>query len=164
MYPFPVARAHHGSSNPEANDLNPARWVVNLRPRICHLLFVLRIHDRDCEHCYPRDSCGYEMRQGLQELNGLTQRAAPNDGDQEEMARVLECLNAMCLPVIGFVLAGFGFGHRIIRKTRARSALPLSALFRCTVLSVLAFTLSCGGGGEVPTEAVALRRATTPSR
>ena len=66
------------------------RLVVNLRLHLCHLLSVLRIHDPDCEHCYPRDTCGYEMRQRLQELNELTQMCSLNDGNREEVVRVFD--------------------------------------------------------------------------
>lgn len=74
----------------EAIDPNRARWVVNLRPRFCHLLSALRIHDPDCEHCCPREACGYEMRQRLQELNGATRTLPLYDGGQEKVARVFD--------------------------------------------------------------------------
>jgi hypothetical protein len=60
---------------------------VNLGPRICYLLSALRIHSPDCEHCNPRESCGYAMRKRLEELNGGTQTRSVNNGVHEEVAR-----------------------------------------------------------------------------
>src|ERR1017187_4023048 len=87
MYPFSVVRAHHGSSTPEANDPNPARWVVNLRPRICYPLSLLRIHSSDCKHCNARKTGGDEMQKRLEELSWRTKpRSLKNDdhGEVEE--------------------------------------------------------------------------------
>jgi hypothetical protein len=46
--------------------------AVNLRPRICHLLSLLRIHNPDCKHCAAHLTCGIELRKRLQELNAQT--------------------------------------------------------------------------------------------
>jgi hypothetical protein len=69
----------------EANDPNPARWVVNLRPRICYLLALLRIHSPDCEHCNARETCGDEMRKRLEELSWRTQPRSIENGDRGEV-------------------------------------------------------------------------------
>jgi len=47
--------------------------VVNLRPRICYLLSLLRIHSPDCKHCMAQLTCGNELRRRLEELNGEAQ-------------------------------------------------------------------------------------------
>lgn len=47
--------------------------VVNLRPRICYLLSLLRIHSPDCKHCMAQLTCGNELRRRLEELNGDAQ-------------------------------------------------------------------------------------------
>jgi hypothetical protein len=65
----------------EANGLNPARWVVNLR---CSLLSLLRIHDPDCD-CNARKACGDEIRKRLDELSGRTQPRSLNRGDHGEV-------------------------------------------------------------------------------
>ena len=44
--------------------------VVNLRPQICYLLSLLRIHSPDCKHCMAQLTCGNELRRRLEELNG----------------------------------------------------------------------------------------------
>jgi len=46
--------------------------AVMLRPRICHVLSVLKIHRPDCEHCMARLTCGHELRKRLEELNART--------------------------------------------------------------------------------------------
>ena len=43
--------------------------AVMLRPRICYVLSLLRIHNPDCKHCAARLSCGNELRKRLEELN-----------------------------------------------------------------------------------------------
>jgi hypothetical protein len=45
-------------------------YVVNLRPRICYLLSLLRIHSPDCKHCMAQLTYGNELRRRLEELNG----------------------------------------------------------------------------------------------
>jgi len=65
----------------EANGLNPARWVVNLR---CSLLSLLRIHSPDCD-CNARKACGDEIRKRLDELSGRTQPRSLNRGDHGEV-------------------------------------------------------------------------------
>ena len=47
--------------------------AVMLRPRICYILSLLRIHSQDCKHCMARRTCGIELRKRLEELNGWTQ-------------------------------------------------------------------------------------------
>ena len=66
-------RGASGIATPEANDPNPARWDVNFRPWICHLLAVLRIHSPVCEHCNAGETRGVEMRRRLENLNSRTQ-------------------------------------------------------------------------------------------
>lgn len=62
---------------------------MNLRPHLCHLLSVLKIHDPDCEYC--NETCGYEMRKRLEELNGLTKKTLSlKDWDHEEGVRVFD--------------------------------------------------------------------------
>ena len=43
-----------------------------LRPRICYVLSLLRIHSPGCKHCMARLTCGNELRKRLQELNEPT--------------------------------------------------------------------------------------------
>jgi len=43
--------------------------AVMLRPRICYVLSLLRIHNPDCKHCAARLICGNELRKRLEELN-----------------------------------------------------------------------------------------------
>jgi len=61
---------------------------VKLRPRMCYLLSLLRIHHPDCDHCNARATCGDEMRKRLEELNWRTQPASLNNGDHEEVVKV----------------------------------------------------------------------------
>jgi len=70
----------------EANGLNPARWVVNLR---CSLLSLLRIHSPDCD-CNARKACGDEIRKRLDELSGRTQPRSLNNGDDGEVVKVFD--------------------------------------------------------------------------
>jgi len=46
----------------------------------CSLLFLLRIHHPDCEHCKAREKYGIEMRRRLEELNWRTQPHSLNNG------------------------------------------------------------------------------------
>jgi len=46
--------------------------AVMLRPRICYLLSLLRIHSPDCKHCMAQLTCGNELRRRLEELNAPT--------------------------------------------------------------------------------------------
>jgi len=46
---------------------------VMLRPRICYILSLLRIHSPDCAHCMARLTPGIELRKRLEELNGWMQ-------------------------------------------------------------------------------------------
>ena len=43
--------SRRGRHTGEANDLNPARWVVNQPRWKCYLLSLLRIQHPDCELC-----------------------------------------------------------------------------------------------------------------
>jgi len=45
--------------------------VVTLRPRICYVLSLLRIHNPNCKHCAAHLTCGNELRKRLEELNEL---------------------------------------------------------------------------------------------
>lgn len=74
--PVPTKDTNH------ENDLNLARWVVNLRGRICYLMALLRIHSPDCKHCHALGTCGEEMRQRLEELDWRTWPGSLNDRDQ----------------------------------------------------------------------------------
>jgi hypothetical protein len=47
--------------------------AVKLRPRICHLLSLLRIHSPNCKHCSAHLICGNELRKRLEELNEPSQ-------------------------------------------------------------------------------------------
>jgi hypothetical protein len=41
---------------------------------ICYLLSVLRIRSPDGQHCRAHLTCGVELRERLEELNGLAER------------------------------------------------------------------------------------------
>src|ERR1039458_651914 len=69
---FPPLEAQHGL---EANGLNTARSVVNLR---CYLLSLLRIHRPDCELCNAREKYGVEMQKRLE--SGAISGCAGADG------------------------------------------------------------------------------------
>ena len=56
----------------------------------CYLLSLLRIHGPDCEHCNVRETCGYEMRKRLEELNWRTKPYSPNNGDHGEVVEVFD--------------------------------------------------------------------------
>jgi len=47
--------------------------AVMLRPRICYVLSLLRIHNPDCKHCTAHLTCGNELRKRLQELNEISE-------------------------------------------------------------------------------------------
>ncbi len=61
---------------------------MNLRPRICYALSVLRIHRPDCEHCGAREMCGDELRKRLEQLNWRTQPRPLNHGDHGKVVEV----------------------------------------------------------------------------
>jgi hypothetical protein len=61
---------HLSAARPEANELYPPRFFVNLR---CRLLSLLKIHRPDCEVCNAREEYGVEMRKRLEELGWGTQ-------------------------------------------------------------------------------------------
>lgn len=70
----------------EANGPNPARCVVSLRPRICYLLAVMRIHNPDCGHCSARGTCGNEMLKRLEDLNSrMRPSSLKNEAHGEEV-------------------------------------------------------------------------------
>ena len=46
----------------------------------CYVLFLLRIHRQDCEHCNARETCGDEMRKRLEELSVRTLPHRLNNG------------------------------------------------------------------------------------
>ncbi len=47
--------------------------LQNLRPRICYVLSLLRIHSPECKHCMASLTAGDALRIRLKELNGPTQ-------------------------------------------------------------------------------------------
>ena len=55
---------------------------MELRPRICYLLSLLRIHGSDCEHCGHRKMCGEEIRKRLEELNWRTMPHSLNNNKE----------------------------------------------------------------------------------
>jgi hypothetical protein len=55
----------------------------------CYLLFLLRIHRSDCEHC-ARAKAGGEMHKRLEELNWRTQQHSPDHGDHSEVIEVID--------------------------------------------------------------------------
>ncbi len=59
---------------------------MNLRPRICYVLSVLRIHRPHCEHCSAREMRGDEIRKRLEELNWRTQPRWVNHGKVLEVS------------------------------------------------------------------------------
>jgi hypothetical protein len=61
---------------------------VNLRFWMCPLLTLLKMHDPDCEYCDPRETCGVEMRERLEELDWRTQTQSLKNGDHEKAVGV----------------------------------------------------------------------------
>jgi hypothetical protein len=57
---------------------------MNLRPRICYLLSILRIHSPDCEHCGARETSGDDIRKRLEDLNWRTQPRSLKNGHHRE--------------------------------------------------------------------------------
>jgi hypothetical protein len=57
---------------------------------MCSPLFLLRIHRPDCEHCHVRETCGYETRKRLEELNWRTQPYSLNNVGHGEVVRVVD--------------------------------------------------------------------------
>lgn len=66
-------------------ETNAARWVVNLRDRICYLMSRLKIHNPDCANCNARETCWGEMRKRLEELSWQTQRVSVKNLDHVEV-------------------------------------------------------------------------------
>lgn len=61
---------------------------MNLRPRICYLLSLLRIHRQDCKHCNERATGGDDMLKRLEELHWRTQQHSLKNGDDGEISGV----------------------------------------------------------------------------
>ena len=61
--------------------------LQNLRPRICYVLSLLRIHSPDCKHCMASLTSGDALRIRLKELNGRTQECSHKNEDQREPPR-----------------------------------------------------------------------------
>lgn len=91
---FPPLEAQHGL---EANGLNAARWVVNLK---CYLLSLLRIHRPDCELCNAREQYGVEMRKRLEELNWRTRARSFNNEEHDEVVRDSKPAEGLASPPI----------------------------------------------------------------
>jgi hypothetical protein len=51
--------------------------AVNLRRRFCYVLSLLKIRRPNCKHCAACLTCGTELRERLQELNGPTRLGSP---------------------------------------------------------------------------------------
>jgi hypothetical protein len=81
----------------EANGLNAARWVVNLK---CYLLSLLRIHRPDCELCNAREQYGVEMRKRLEELNWRTRARSFNNEEHDEVVRDSKPAEGLASPPI----------------------------------------------------------------
>jgi hypothetical protein len=60
--------------------------IQNLRPRVCHVLSLLRIHSPDCEHCMARLTCGDELRKRLEQLSGRRPPRSRETGDDGDAA------------------------------------------------------------------------------
>jgi hypothetical protein len=60
--------------------------IQNLRPRVCYVLSLLRIHSPDCEHCMARLTCGDELRKRLEQLSGRRPPRSRETGDDGEAA------------------------------------------------------------------------------
>jgi len=58
-----------------------------MRPRICYVLSLLRIHRPDCKHCMARLTRGDELRTRLEELNGRRQLGSHQIGDDRELVQ-----------------------------------------------------------------------------
>jgi len=58
-----------------------------LRPQICYVLSLLRIHSPDCEHCMARLTCGDDLRKRLEELDGWTQLSSHENQDHRRLRR-----------------------------------------------------------------------------
>jgi hypothetical protein len=57
---------------------------------MCSLLFPLRIHHPDCEHCHVRETYGDETRKRLEELNWRTRPYSLNNVGRGEVVRVVD--------------------------------------------------------------------------
>jgi hypothetical protein len=65
--------------------------IVKLRPRICYVLSLLRVHSPDCKHCVAHLTCGDELRKRLDELNGRPQACSHENGDHREFVEGPRC-------------------------------------------------------------------------
>ena len=63
-----------------------------LRPRICYVLSLLRIHSPDCEHCMAHLTCGDELRERLAELNELAEPAVATEREPHKVRALLELM------------------------------------------------------------------------
>src|ERR1700686_5774016 len=78
---FPAHHCGRATTAPWGSRIVPqsnrkaAGGAVMLRPRICYILSLLRIHSLDCTHCMVRLTCGDELRKRLEELNGWMQHS-----------------------------------------------------------------------------------------
>ena len=61
---------------------------MNLRGRICYLLYRLHVHNPDCGHCNSGQPCWSETRKRIVELNGQTQPPSRKIGDREPVGSV----------------------------------------------------------------------------
>jgi hypothetical protein len=71
----------------DSKERDPKKLLAlqNLKPRICYVLSLLRIHSPECKHCIARLTCGNELRKRLEELNGRTQPCSDKNGDHREL-------------------------------------------------------------------------------
>ena len=68
---------------------------MKLRPRICRVLCLLRIHNPDCKHCAARLTRGHVLRQRLEELRKqLSPPAALCRGQSSACKNDLEGIDA----------------------------------------------------------------------
>src|SRR5579864_1213605 len=60
----------------------------NLRPQVCYILALLRIHSPECKHCIARHTCGDDLRKRLEELDGRTRPSLHENQDHQSLRRV----------------------------------------------------------------------------
>jgi len=77
----------HDPASKEQDSKKRLALIRNLRPRICYILSLLRIHSPHCEHCMARLTCGDELRKRLEELNGRKQPGSQENGGHRELRR-----------------------------------------------------------------------------
>jgi hypothetical protein len=71
----------------QADSMRWFAFIQNLRPRICCVLALFRIHSSDCKQCSARLTCGEDLRKRLEELNGLKQPCAHENADHGALRR-----------------------------------------------------------------------------